>query len=218
MILAIYGAHGLAQEVYIIAKKINTLENRWKDFVFIDDINSIDQVQNKRVYTFEQLLQVHSKDELEVVIAVGEPALREKLYDKVKAEKVNVATLIHPGVYIDETTTIKEGVIICEGTTITCNVTIGENSYIQPHAIIGHDIMIGKHVVIGPAVEIGGADTIGDRVYMGFHSGTKEKISIGNDTICAAGAVVFQSLPEAVIAVGNPARIARRNEERTVFK
>lgn len=218
MILAIYGAHGLAQEVYIIAKKINKEQKRWNDFVFIDDVNDIDTVQGKRVFKLEALLKEYEINDVEAVIAVGEPALRETLYRKVKAHNIKIATLIHPGVYIDETTLIGEGAVICENATITCNVSIGDNSYIQPHTIIGHDIKIGRHTVIGAGVQIGGANMIGDRVYMGFLSGTKEKLSIGNDTICSAGAIVFRDLPEGVIAVGNPARIMKNNEDKKVFK
>lgn len=218
MILAIYGAHGLAQEVYIIAKKINMIENKWEKVVFIDDINDISTVQGKKVYKFDNLIEQYNKSELEIVVAVGEPAVRELMYSKVKAIGIKLATLVHPGVYIDETTQIGEGVVICEGVTITCNVIIGNNSYIQPHAVIGHDIVIGQHSVIGSNSQIGGVDKIGDRVYMGFLSGTKDHISIGNDVIISAGAIVFRDLPDSVIAVGNPARIMKTNEEKKVFK
>ena len=218
MILGIYGAHGLAQEVHIIAKKINNLQNRWSDIVYIDDINDICEIQGRHVYKFEELLKIHSIDELEMVVAVGEPSVREIMYQKVREKGVKLVTLIHPGVYIDETTRIGEGVVICEGVTITCNVAIGDNAYIQAHAVIGHDIQIGRHTVVGSNCQIGGADIIGERVFLGFLSGTSDHIRIGDDVIISAGAIVFKDLPDGVIAVGNPARIMKNNDEKRVFK
>lgn len=218
MVLAIYGTQGLAREVYIIAKKINSIENRWDTICFIDDINDIKKIESNRVYKFEEIEEKYKKSDLEVAIAVGEPRIREKLYNKVIYSGMKAATLVHPGVYIDSTTSLGEGVIICEGCTITCNVVIGNNTYIQAHSVIGHDIKVGNHSVIGSNCQIGGADTIGDRVFMGFLSGTSDHISIGNDVIISAGAIVFRDLPEKVIAIGNPARIVKKNDEGTVFK
>lgn len=218
MILAIYGAHGLAREVYIIARKINHIYQRWSEYCFIDDINEIEEVNKVKVYKFSELMKEREKNDIEVVVAVGEPSVRELMYRKVKDEGIRLTTLIHPGVYIDETTTIGEGVVIAEGVTITANVEIGANTYIQPHAVIGHDIKIGQHTVIGSNCQIGGGDYIGDRVFMGFLSGTTDHISIGNDSIISAGAIVFKELPEGVIAVGNPARIMKKNTEKQVFK
>lgn len=218
MLLAIYGAHGLAREVYIIARKINQIHHKWSEYCFIDDINEIAEVNGVKVYKFSELVEERDKNDIEVVIAVGEPGVRDFMYHKVKDEGLCLATLIHPGVYIDETTVIGEGVVIEEGVTITANVQIGANTYIQPHAVIGHDIEIGQHTVIGSNCQIGGGDQIGDRVFMGFLSGTTDHISIGSDTIISAGAIVFRELPEAVIAVGNPARIMKKNENKKVFR
>lgn len=218
MILCIYGAHGLAQEVNIIARKINCIQRRWSDIVYIDDVNDIVDVQGIKVYKYEKLLQFYPKEELEIVIAVGEPAVREMMYQKVREKKIKLVSLIHPGVYIDETTFIGDGVVICEGATITSNVVIGDNTYVQAHAVIGHDIQIGKHTIIGSNCQIGGADVIGDRVFMGFLSGTADHIQIGNDVIISAGAIVFKDLPDEAIAVGNPARIMKKNDQKRVFK
>lgn len=218
MILCIYGAHGLAQEVNIIAKKVNYETKRWTEILYIDDINDMKDIHGTKVYKLEKLLDTYDKDELEMVIAVGEPAIRELLYRKAKEKKIRLVSLVHPGVYIDETTEIGEGVVVCEGVTITCNVKIGDNTYIQPHAVVGHDIKIGKHTVIGSNCQIGGADVIGDRVFMGFLSGTKDHISVGNDVIISAGSIVFKDLPDETIVVGNPARIMKKNEDKRVFK
>lgn len=216
MKLGIVGAGGLGREVYIVAKKINAVKHRWDEIFFMDTNRSITEVLGVRCLDVDEAMQ--TIDDLEVVVAIGEPRIREKVYNDIHNGGKELATLIHPGVYIDETTTIGKGCIICEGVTITSCVEIGDNTFVHPHAVIGHDIKIGKHCMIGANSEIGGANVIGDRSYFGFMSGTKELLTIGQDVICSAGAIVFRDLPDGVIAVGNPARIMKNNDDKTVFR
>lgn len=215
MILGVYGASGLGREVEIIARKINSIEHQWEKIVYVDDNESITECLGVPSYTFQRAKEEFG--ELEITIAIGEPITREKIYNKVKTNCVKLATLIHPGVYIDQSSTIGEGVTICEGVTTTSCVRIEDNVYIQPHAVIGHDIHIGKHSVIGSNVEIGGANEIGERVFIGFMVGTLQGLTIGDDVEISAGSIVFRDIEPSMIVMGNPARVIRRNEGRGVF-
>jgi acetyltransferase-like isoleucine patch superfamily enzyme len=51
---------------------------------------------------------------------------------------------------------------------------------------------------------------IGHGCWIGMNSVVLKGVSIGNNTIVGAGSVVVRDLPDGVVAVGNPARIARR--------
>ncbi len=215
MILGIYGASGLGREVEIIARKINAIEHCWEKIVFVDDNESIKEVLGVPSYTFADAT-TEFKD-LEITIAIGEPVIREKLYNKVKDKGIKLATLIHPGVYIDKSSKIGEGVTICEGVTTTSCVVLEDNVYVQPHAVIGHDIHIGKHSVVGSNVEIGGANIIGERVFIGFMVGTLQGLKIGDDVEISAGSIVFRDIEPGMIVMGNPARVIRKNEGRGVF-
>lgn len=215
MILGIYGASGLGREVNIIARKINAIEHRWEKIVYIDDNEAINDVIGVPSYPFLKAKELFS--ELEVSIAIGEPNIREKVYNKVKENSVKLATLIHPGVYIDESSTIGKGVTICEGVTTTSSDVLEDNVYIQPHVVIGHDIHIGKHTIIGSNVEIGGANIIGERVFIGFMAGTLQGLSIGDDAEISAGSIVFRDIEPGMVVMGNPARVIRRNDGCGVF-
>ena len=67
-------------------------------------------------------------------------------------------------------------------------------------------------------VNLGGAVTVGPQVYIGMGALIKEQLSIGANSIVGMGSVVHRDIPEGVIALGNPARVARLNEDRKVFK
>lgn len=216
MVLGIYGASGLGREVEIIARKINNIEHLWERIVFVDDDGSINEVLGIPSYTFVIAQEIFSNN-LEISIAIGEPGIREKVYNRVKEAGIKLTTLIHPGVYIDKSSKIGEGVTICEGVSITSCVSLEDNVYVQPHAVIGHDIHIGKHSIIGSNVEIGGANEIGERVFIGFMVGTLQGLKIGDDVEISAGSIVFRDIESGMIVMGNPARVIRRNEGRGVF-
>lgn len=215
MILGIYGSSGLGREVNIIARKINAIEHKWEKIIYVDDNESITDVLGVPSYTFVKAQELFPN--LEVSIAIGEPKTRELVYNKVKNAGIKLANLIHPGVYIDETSKIGEGVTICEGVTTTSCVVLEDNVYIQPHAVIGHDIHIGKHSVVGSNSEIGGSNIIGERVFIGFMVGTLQGLTIGNDVEISAGSIVFRDIEPGMIVMGNPARVIRRNEGQGVF-
>lgn len=215
MILGIFGASGLGREVNIIARKKNAVDHRWDKIVYIDDDETIVDVLGVPSYSFNRARELFP--ELEISIAIGEPAVRERVYERVRKAGVRLATVIHPGVYIDDSAKIGKGTTICEGVTITSCVILDDNVYVQPHAVIGHDIQVGKHSVIGANVQIGGANKIGERVFIGFLAGTLQGLKIGNDVEVSAGSMVFRDIEEGMIVMGNPARVIRRNEGRGVF-
>lgn len=215
MILLIYGSGGLGREVYDIAKRVNDKEKRWSEISFIDDVREENNVNGINVYKFEHIL---SFDEVECVVAVGEPVSREKLYSKLKQNNLKMGTLIDPTAVVSESAVIEEGVIICPFVIIAAGVNIDINSFIQPSAVIGHDIKIGKHSIISAGALPGGSSVFGDKVYVGMGSIIKEKVNIGENSIIGMGSCVHNDIPSDVIALGNPARVMRRNEENKIFK
>jgi maltose O-acetyltransferase len=89
-------------------------------------------------------------------------------------------------------------------------------------------ITIGEDVQIGPNVQLLTAThpldpeprrakwesaepiTIGNNVWLGGGVIVCPGVTIGEDTVVGAGAVVVQDLPANVLAVGNPARVIRQ--------
>lgn len=215
MLLGIYGTGGFSREVLMLAEQVDNIDRRWNEIVFIEDMKEVLKLEGKsvlRLHTFAEI-----EEEKELVIAVGEPSVREEVYDLAKGYGIRLCTLIHQGVHVDKTVSLGEGSIIMGGVYLGSHAVIGANTVIQLNTIIGHDTNIGMHCTISSNCCISGTNQIGDRTYFGFLSGTKQNLKVGNDVICSAGAIVFRDLPDAVIAVGNPARIMKKNEEKRVF-
>lgn len=217
MILGIYGAGGLGREVLELARIINGRVKTWEDFIFIIDGEPGNDVNGVKVYSYSDAIE-RFNGRLEVSMGIGEPAVREKLFAKLKKDGIEAATLIHPDVYVPDTTVIGKGVTIQMGNFISCNVKIEDYVYIQPHTNIGHNDVLKKGCVISGFCNLAGGVTVGEFTYLGISSCYKEGVSIGNYTIVGMGSAVYKDIPDEMIAMGNPARPMKKNEDRHVFK
>jgi sugar O-acyltransferase (sialic acid O-acetyltransferase NeuD family) len=219
MKLCIYGAGGFGKEVYDIASRINDEHQRWDEILFMVDSAYIKSDSYKgRLLAIEDISNELDLNNLEVIIANGEPAVRRKLYAKIKSMNIKFAILIDPSAIISDTATIEEGAIVASLSIIASSSVVGCNVVINTHTTIGHDIIIGEHSVVSTNVTIGGSSVIGAETYIGLGAQTKDRLTIGYQVIVGMGAIVFKDIPDKMIAMGNPARPIRRNEDNKVFK
>lgn len=216
-VLAIYGASGLGREVLELARIINLRNKQWDDYIFINDGEVPPVVSNCTVYRYEDALSKFGGC-LEIVLGIGEPSIRETLFSKIKKAGVPTPTLIHPDVYIPSSTTIGSGVVIQYGCFISCDVCIKDYVYIQPQCNIGHDDYLDEGCMISGFSNLGGIVHIGKWTYVGLSAAIKQLINIGSYSVVGMGAIVQKDIPDGVIAMGNPARVIAKNEEKHIFK
>jgi maltose O-acetyltransferase len=92
----------------------------------------------------------------------------------------------------------------------TAPVTIGDDSQLGP----GVQLLTPNHPLgAGPRRERWESAepiAIGRNVWLGGAVVVCPGVTIGDDTVVGAGAVVTRDLPAGVLAVGNPARVVRR--------
>ena len=201
-----------------LTKQINAVSEKWNKVLFIDRQDSERRIKDIEIYSFERVTQSFDTGEIEISIALGEPSDRRFWFEKFKENGFNFATLIHPSVHIPACTTVKEGAIIFTGSFISCDVAISENVVILPHANIGHDTYIGKHSVISGFANIAGRCSIGEESYIALSAAMKQGTKIGNKSIVGMGSMIVRDIPDNVVAMGNPARPMKNNEEHKVFK
>jgi serine O-acetyltransferase len=114
-------------------------------------------------------------------------------------------------------TLLNKLVEITTGIYIPARCQIGEGLYIghfgtivlPSHGSIGDNCNISEGVVIGLAGrgDKRGAPVIGNRVFFGSHAIVIGKITVGDDAVICAGAMVTRSVPPRGVALGNPARV-----------
>jgi acetyltransferase-like isoleucine patch superfamily enzyme len=118
-----------------------------------------------------------------------------------------------PGVYIGDGVIISAAteVVIGAYTMMAHGVQIFDNN---THPIDAVERVKHLRMIVGEEpplpVSIGkGAIHIGRRCWIGMNSLVLKGVTIGDNTIIGAGSVVVNDIPEGVVAVGNPARVAR---------
>lgn len=204
--IAIVSSGGFAREVLTLINAINAKEQRFDVVGFIDNdkgrivhglpiIGSDEEVNN-------------TKEPLSVVIAVGEPRLKEKIRSKYSNPLVSFPTLIHPSAIIADPDNIEigQGCIICASTIMTTDIKIHDFVTLNLQCTVGHDTIINDFSSFMPSVNISGEVNIGKGVYVGTGAKIINQIEIGENTIVGAGAVVAKTLPANCTAVGVPAK------------
>ena len=216
--LYIYCCGGLGKEVLELAKEVNDINRRWDEISFIDDNKVSDIVNEAKVYNYYDVINDSTINDIEVIIATGEPQYRRKIYNRLKKNNIKLATLIHPNCRISKYNSIGEGSIISNGTILTTNIEIGKCVIININSTIGHDVKIKDFTTISPTCNISGSVNIGTCTYIGSGVSIRDEVTIGNNSIVGIGSVVTKDIPDNVIAYGNPAKVIKQNIEQIVFK
>lgn len=210
----IYGAGGLGVETMdVLHHAMREGQIPPHNLSFIEDGTERAEVLGYGVHSLSACLP-GSK----VTIAVGEPRVRQLLMHKVQAAGLQLSSVISPTAFVSPMANIGDGVIVGPLCSIQARANVASNVAINTMAIVGHDVHVQQGAVLSSMVNLGGAAVIGEYAYVGMAALVKEGCSIGSWSIISMGSVVYNDLPEDVIAVGNPARVSRRNENKQVFK
>ncbi|OGY17001.1 MAG: hypothetical protein A2784_04150 [Candidatus Chisholmbacteria bacterium RIFCSPHIGHO2_01_FULL_48_12] len=117
--------------------------------------------------------------------------------------KLGRQSIIGRGVMIEESVTIGSYVKVMTQTHITGFTTISHHVFIGPHVVTANDNKLDRegiqvHQVNGP--------TIKKAARIGANATILPNITIGPDSLVAAGAVVTKNVPGYTIVMGVPAR------------
>lgn len=141
-------------------------------------------------------------------------------------DMLNVDARIEPGAIIRDKVKIGKNAVIMMGAVINIGAEIGEGTMIDMNAVVGARGKLGKRVHLGAGAVVAGVleppskepCTIGDDVLIGANAVILEGVRIGSGSVVAAGSVVVEDVPEAVVVAGTPAKIIKSVDEKTKSK
>lgn len=204
MQIIIVGAGGFGKEV---AFTIDSLQG-YNIIGFIDDNpqNIGEKIYGKSVIGTLKLLQDCAK-KVNVVIAIGDPAAREIVYEKLKSnEFITFPNIIDSTAILGHNIQLGIGNILMANTTYTSDIEIGNFNMFNIASTIGHDSTIGDFNSFFPAVNISGNVKIGSKNQFGVGSKVIQDLTIGDSNVLGAGSVVIRGVYNCSKVVGVPSR------------
>lgn len=208
--LVLAGAGGCMRELIWQIQELNKVCPTWKIVGFVDFRKPEDEVYvgNQHIpYLGADEVIIKSDQELNVAICVGSPALRKKIALKYQENKnVRFPNLILSNTYVCEDVEMGQGCIISMDARISTNVKLGDFVFMNTGSMICHDGELKDFVTLSPDVKLAGNVLIEAESEIGLGAKIIQGITVTNNVIVGAGAVVVRDIKESCTAVGVPAK------------
>lgn len=190
--IVVIGCGGLGREVMCILELINNESSRWNINGFIDDNSIGDKVNSYDVIAGVNYLAT-IKENINVVIAIGNPKVRKGIYSKLKTNpNITFPSIIHPRsiLYTSKYVKFGKGLIVGANTVITTNVEIGDFVIINSSCVIAHDTTIGSYSILMPTTSISAGAQVGESVYIGNGTKIDIPVEIPDNEVLLAGTII----------------------------
>lgn len=207
-IKAIWGASGYGRETMAWLTSVVDSDSQC---VFVDDsVNLSPVVNGHKAYRFDDFLNLRAESK-EIVIAVGDPAIRRELANRASASGVQLFTAVAPTAFLGTGVHVGRGTIIGPQVIVTADARIGDHVHLNINCYIAHDCVVENFVTVGPGVGCNGNVHLHEGAYLGAKCVIRQgrpgqPTVIGRGAIVGMGSVVLRDVPPDVTVVGNPAR------------
>ena len=148
-------------------------------------------------------------DETEVVLTLGDPVSKRKVFESIKDSGCRFGQIVAPSARVSKTAKVGSSLVVLEGAIVESLTELGDCVVVDTYATVGHDSVVGSYC------HIGGESVLGEGVFIGLCVSTKQCNKIGSYVTVGMGSVVLKDLPDEVVAVGNPCRILRKRDKDT---
>lgn len=153
-----------------------------------------------------ELRSIPSLFGFQVVIAIGDMAVRHTLANDVISRGGELLTVLHPSASIGRSCTLAEGSIVLPHSTLTANVHLGRCSVVNPGVSISHDSVVGSFCNIGPGARVCGRVNVDDFVDLGAGAVVLPDRRVEKGARVGAGSVVTENVKPGAVVKGVPAR------------
>ena len=195
--LIIYGCGGHARSVAAAVK------DNW-NIIFVDP----GARPGEKIFGFDVVPDLDAVSNFENCffhVAVGEGGKRKAVFEMLKCKNFRFPVLRAASAMIGPESVIGEGTFIGEGVYIGPRVSIGKNNIINTRAVVEHDAVVQDHTHISINAAVAGYSEVGSSVMLGAAAAVIDHISICDDVVIGAGAVVCRDITAAGVYVGVPA-------------
>ncbi|MGO4854409.1 acetyltransferase [Phaeovulum sp. W22_SRMD_FR3] len=213
--IAIYGCGGFGREVLQIIHALNAQVPQWNCIGFVVDPGIAHPETVHGLPVVDDVARIERGTRADLAIAIGAPAVRRRIAERMGALGHAFPVLVHPRAWIGAQVDLAEGVLICAGACLTTDITVAAHVHINLCATVGHDAVLGAYSTISPGANISGYVALGEGVDIGTGVTVIQGVAIGEGAVIGAGAAVVRTLPPHCTAVGVPAKIIKTGADRS---
>lgn len=171
------------------------------------------------VIALDQLVRTYSPTDYKAFVAVSATQLnrvRRRLFEVVKAAGYTCVSYISSRAFVWHNVQVGQNTFIFENNVLQHRVSVGDNVILWSGNHVGHRTVIEDDCFITSHVVISGFCTVGRWSYLGVNSSIRDELSIAEDCVIGAGAVVVKDTDPRKVYVGNPAR-ATGKDSHSIF-
>lgn len=196
--IVIIGASGHGKVVADIARKTG-----YKKIIFLDDNTHLTSCGE---YPVEGPITGYRTYDCDMVVAIGNAEVRQRLQTELMNAGKQLATLIHPAAVLGENVVLGKGTVVMAGAVVNPYVVIGKGCIINTCASVDHDCMIDDYAHISVGAHLAGNVHVGKGTWIGIGATINNNISITSGCMIGAGAVVIHNIRIEGTYAGVPAK------------
>jgi len=140
--------------------------------------------------------------------------VRARLYRETKRKEYECASYVSSRAFIWPTVSIGENVFIFENNVVQHGVRIGNNVVLWSGNHIGHRSEISDHCYLASHVVVSGYCKIRESSFLGVNATLVNNITIGQNCLIGAGALILKDAPANTVYQGSPSEASKVNSLR----
>lgn len=203
--LILIGAGGHSKVIQDIVKESKEFDL----YAILDDtFEQMDELDGI-IYDNTTLLDSLKIEDYKFCIAIGNNAVRKKLFNRMPISINQYARLVHPSAVISRSAEIGYGTVIMPNAVINADAIIGNHCIINTGAIVEHDNRISDYMHLSPNATLAGTVSVGEGTHIGAGAVVIPGKCIGNWSIVGAGSTVVKDVGMGLTVVGVPAEVIK---------
>lgn len=168
-----------------------------------DDKNKIGKVLygRKVLGSIDSIAEYASLPNLNVVIGISSPIVRDSIVKKLASIKLTYPNFISKNVWLSKNVSLGKGVILYPGVSINYGTVINDFVIMNMNCAIGHDCTIEEYASLAPGVNLGGFTKIEQGASLGIGVSTKQNIKVGRLAVVGGQSMLIRDIaPESIVA------------------
>jgi UDP-perosamine 4-acetyltransferase len=176
------------------------------DVVGYTSLSEADDIPGYRRFgTDEELPRLREDGVAAAFVAIGENALRARLFRHVAGLGFALPSFAHPTSCVSARARVAEGTVLMPGAIVNTGTLVGCGVILNTGASVDHDGRIADFVHVAPGCHLAGTVTVGEGAMLGIGTSVVPGCMIGAWAVVGAGAAVVRDVEERARVVGVPA-------------